>query len=594
MVAGFELCNAYSEQNDPDRQLAAFEAEARAKAQGDPEAGDIDYDYVRALEYGHAAAPAGSGIGIDRLVMLLSGADNIREVILFPTMRPEAGSPADGLRTARHARCGSSPPRARPEHAPARAEPRLTREHHHRRSDQERDPPVSADEPRWPVRLIAGLTALAGLLAADWCCRPVAAPSRLHAGGQARSARPGSRVTGSVLTVLRRARPAVPRRARSRAETQAGRVADQRWSCSRSAGPSPAWLKGGGLAIGRPLPGDGARAGAGNRRPVPSRDPDPPSLLRLARLVPMYWLRCFGTASTSLVLRRGSSACTPEFSRAGAAERPCSAGWSASAARTLPWALFDECCSRQPAAARRGRRRGARLPAVPPAAGAARTRSDRLAARAAAWSTPTARTRWPTSRCATDKSFFFASDGEAMIAYTYLGGYALVGATRSGRRARSTSLLTSSSRSATSGRGAPAFLAARDVELPRYDRPGLRALLPGRRGDHALRPVRPGRCVDEERARRRASGRAARTGSRCIASRNASAPAGDAAQRDQRAAGGARPPSAASPCRSARTSRARARTRSSCSASPSTRTAAPAASCGSCPPTGQTSATRWT
>ena len=60
MVAGFELCNAYSEQNDAAAQLAAFEGEARAKAQGDPEAGDIDLDYVRALEYG---LPCTGGLG---------------------------------------------------------------------------------------------------------------------------------------------------------------------------------------------------------------------------------------------------------------------------------------------------------------------------------------------------------------------------------------------------------------------------------------------------------------------------------------------------------------------------------------------------
>jgi lysyl-tRNA synthetase len=91
MVAGFELCNAYSEQNDPVAQMAAFEEEAKAKAEGDPEAGDIDTDYVRALEYG-LPCTGGLGIGIDRLVMLLAEAENIREVILFPTMRPEAGT----------------------------------------------------------------------------------------------------------------------------------------------------------------------------------------------------------------------------------------------------------------------------------------------------------------------------------------------------------------------------------------------------------------------------------------------------------------------------------------------------------------------
>ncbi len=88
IVGGSELCNAYSEQNDPDVQLKAFEEEARAKAQGDPEAGDIDYDYVRALQYGMPCT-GGIGIGIDRLVMLIASVDSIREVILFPTMRPE-------------------------------------------------------------------------------------------------------------------------------------------------------------------------------------------------------------------------------------------------------------------------------------------------------------------------------------------------------------------------------------------------------------------------------------------------------------------------------------------------------------------------
>ncbi len=90
MVAGFELCNAYSEQNDAAMQLEAFLDEARAKGEGDVEAGDVDYDYVRALEYGMPCT-GGLGVGIDRLVMLLSESSNIREVLLFPTMRPEPG-----------------------------------------------------------------------------------------------------------------------------------------------------------------------------------------------------------------------------------------------------------------------------------------------------------------------------------------------------------------------------------------------------------------------------------------------------------------------------------------------------------------------
>ncbi len=95
-IAGVEMLNAFTELNDPVEQLRRFEAQAIARAEGDEEAHVLDLDFVQAMEYGMPPT-GGLGIGVDRLAMILADVNTVREVILFPHMRPpsEGEPPAE-------------------------------------------------------------------------------------------------------------------------------------------------------------------------------------------------------------------------------------------------------------------------------------------------------------------------------------------------------------------------------------------------------------------------------------------------------------------------------------------------------------------
>ncbi|MHC1561846.1 lysine--tRNA ligase [Actinomycetospora sp. C-140] len=454
IVAGFELCNAYSEQNDPGEQMAAFEEEAQAKRDGDPEAGDIDLDYVRALEYG-LPPTGGLGIGIDRLVMLLASVDSIREVILFPTLRPEFAPPPGGGPGGAHRPV--LPPTPMPAAALAAATPSVpvgAGVGGSALATAPTPPPPEESERRpWVVSVVAGLTALAGLL--HLLVHLPIVHERLGDRVGLDLVPPWFAVTGHVLSAAIGLLLLLLADQLAKRKRAAWRVAVALSALAVLAhvlkGPHQV-----GLAISVALLVLLVVARGYFRAPA-----DPPSLLRLVRFVPIYLAAVLAFGFVSLGLQSGRM--TPPLTFAGGLGTIFGGLVGLDGPYTFSRRLFADTF---PAALLALGVVGLVVFLVllfrPLTARDPHTRDDWTRAETLVhtygWDTLAA------FALRDDKSFFFGSDGRAMIAYTYLGGYALAAGDPIGDEASLPAVVDEFLAMCAQRAWTPAFLAAREED----------------------------------------------------------------------------------------------------------------------------------